>query len=133
MTAPSQRAPSSYASNQTPSRWLQSVAAYTEAAPWASSGTWGRQIRLQGPGIFNIDFELHKQFRMPYNEHHALQFRFEAFNVLNHPNWGMPNLNILSGPVFAGQPGTNGHQGFGVISGTQTSMRQIQLGLKYSF
>jgi hypothetical protein len=70
---------------------------------------------------------------MPYNEHHALQFRFEAFNVLNHPNWGMPNLNILSGPAFAGQPGTNAHQGFGVISGTQTAMRQIQLGLKYSF
>jgi hypothetical protein len=41
------------------------------------------------------------------------------------PNWGMPNLNILSGAAFAGQPGgqpgDNAHQGFGGASGTSTS------------
>ena len=57
----------------------------------------------------------------PYNEHHLLQFRVEAFNSANHPNWGMPNLNVLA------------HQAFGTISSTQTSMRQVQIGLKYSF
>jgi hypothetical protein len=70
---------------------------------------------------------------MPYKEGHTVQFRLETFNVLNHPNWGMPNLNILSGSAFAGQPGTNAHQNFGVIGGTQTGMRQVQLGLKYTF
>ncbi len=45
----------------------------------------------------------------------------------------MPNLNILSGAAFPGQPNTNAHQGFGVISSTATSMRQVQLGLKYTF
>ena len=30
------------------------------------------------PGIFNIDFEVHKQFSMPYNENHALQFRLRS-------------------------------------------------------
>jgi hypothetical protein len=45
----------------------------------------------------------------------------------------MPSLNILSGAAFPGQPGTNAHQNFGVISSTQTAMRQLQLGLKYSF
>jgi hypothetical protein len=88
---------------------------------------------LEGPGIFNIDFEVHKQFRMPYKEDHILQFRLETFNVLNHPNWGMPGLNILSGSAFPGQPGTNAHQNFGVVSSTQVGMRQVQLGLKYSF
>ncbi len=121
---------SPYLSNPTPSRWFN-PAAFTEAPP-GFFGNVGRNT-VQGPGIFNIDFELHKQFRMPYNEHHAVQFRFEAFNVLNHPNWGMPNLNILSGAAFAGQPGTNAHQGFGIVSSTQTNMRQVQLGLKYSF
>ena len=121
---------SPYLSNPTPSRWFN-PAAYTEAAP-GFFGNAGRNT-VEGPGIFNIDFELHKQFKMPYNEHHVLQFRFEAFNILNHPNWGMPNLNVLSGATFAGQPGTNAHQGFGVISSTQTNMRQIQLGLKYAF
>ena len=70
---------------------------------------------------------------MPYRDNHVLQFRVEAFNVLNHPNWGMPGLNILSGAAFPGQPGTNAHQNFGVISSTQTAMRQLQIGLKYSF
>jgi len=57
---------------------------------------------------------------MPYKENHLLQFRFEAFNALNHPVWGNPNPNVLS-------------SGFGTITGTAVSMRQIQLALKYSF
>jgi hypothetical protein len=123
---------SPYASNQTPSRWLN-PAAFTEAAP-GFFGTVGRDT-IEGPGIANIDFEVHKQFRMPFNENHALQFRFEAFNAINHPNWGMPTLNILSGSAFPGQPGTNAHQGFGVIGSinSSTNMRQIQLGMKYTF
>lgn len=86
-----------------------------------------------GPGIIGFDSQIHKQFRMPYKEGHVLQFRFEAFNVLNHPNWEMPNLNVLSGAAQSGMPSTTAHQNFGVVSSTSTSMRQIQLGLKYSF
>jgi hypothetical protein len=52
---------------------------------------------------------------------------------LNHPSWGNPNGNILSGAAFAGQPSTNAHQGFGVITGTAVQMRQVQLALKYTF
>jgi hypothetical protein len=121
---------SPYLSNPTPSRWLN-PAAFTEAPP-GFYGNVGRDT-IVGPGIANIDFEVHKQFKMPYSEHHNLQFRLEAFNALNHPNWQMPTLNILSGSAFAGQPGTNAHQAFGVVTGTSTSMRQVQLGLKYSF
>ena len=121
---------SPYASNQTPSRWLN-PAAFVEAPP-GYFGNVGRDT-IQGPGIFDTDFEIHKQFHMPYKESHVVQFRAEAFNVFNHPSWGMPNLNILAGPAFPGQPGTNAHQSFGVISGTQVSMRQLQLGLKYIF
>ena len=121
---------SPYASNRTPSRWLN-PAAFVEAAP-GFFGNVGRDT-ITGPGIANIDFEVHKQFKMPYSDHHFMQFRLEAFNAINHPNWQMPSLNILSGGAFPGQPGTNAHQNFGVVSGTTTSMRQVQLGLKYSF
>jgi hypothetical protein len=119
-----------YESNPTPSRWFN-PAAYTEAAP-GFFGNVGRN-NIEGPQIFNMDAEVHKQFKMPYNENHVLQFRIEAFNSLNHPNWGMPNLNILAGPSFPGQPATNAHQNFGTVSSTQTAMRQVQLGLKYVF
>jgi hypothetical protein len=105
--------------------------AFSEAPP-GQFGNAGRNA-IQGPGIIGFDAEVHKQFRMPYKEGHALQFRFEAFNVLNHPNWGMPTLNILSGAARPGLPSTAAHQNFGVVTGTAGSMRQIQLGLKYSF
>ena len=121
---------SPYLSGATPSRYL-SLAAFYEA-PGGQFGNVGRNT-IEGPGIFNIDFYVHKQFHMPWNEHHILQFRLEAFNGLNHANWGMPNLNILSGTTQAGMPATDSHQGFGVSTSTSTSMRQIQLGLKYSF
>jgi hypothetical protein len=76
---------------------------------------------------------------MPYNEHHQLTLRFEGFNVLNHPNWGEPNPNILAGSTIPGEPATAAHSGFGVVSsliggGTPIiPMRQLQLGIKYTF
>jgi hypothetical protein len=70
---------------------------------------------------------------MPYSERHALQVRLEAFNVFNHPSWGAPNGNILAGAAFSGAPSNAARQGFGVISSTALPMRQLQLGLKYSF
>ena len=121
---------SPYLSNPTPSRYL-SLGAFYEA-PAGQFGNAGRNT-IEGPGIFNIDFEVHKNFRMPFKEGHTLQFRLESFNVLNHPNWSMPNLNILSGATQAGMASTFEHQSFGVSTGTSTSMRQVQLGLKYSF
>ena len=88
---------------------------------------------LIGPKFFTLDFSAHKEFRMPYSEHHTLQFRFEAFNVLNHPVWSNPAGSILAGAAFPGAPATAPHQGFGVITGTQVNMRQLQLALKYFF
>jgi hypothetical protein len=121
---------SPYVSNPTPSRYW-SLAAFTEAPP-GQFGNVGRNS-IEGPGIIGFDAEVHKQFRMPYKEGHVLQFRFEAFNALNHPNWQMPNLNILAGPAQPGMPNTAAHQSFGVVTATSTPMRQIQLGLKYMF
>jgi hypothetical protein len=53
--------------------------------------------------------------------------------VLNHPNWGGPNGNILAGAVIPGAPAGSAHSGFGVISGIAIPMRQLQVALKYTF
>jgi hypothetical protein len=62
---------------------------------------------------------LHKDIKTPYNEKHLLSIRFEAFNALNHPTWGTPNLTTTSST-------------FGRITGTG-AMRQLQLAAKYHF
>ena len=52
--------------------------------------------------------------------HRYMEFRFEAFNFLNHPNWGDPNTTLSN-------------VAFGRISSTRTDMRQLQFGLKLVF
>lgn len=106
---------SPYLPNPSPSLWF-SPAAFAEQA----AGTFGNLGRnsVVGPGVFALDFDAHKDFHTFENQ--LLQFRFEAFNVLNHPVWANPNGNILS-------------PSFGAITGTAISMRQIQLALKYVF
>jgi hypothetical protein len=119
-----------YAANRTPSRWYD-PASFT-AAPAGAFGNLGRNTLIT-PHFQSIDMALAKRFAMPYSERHALQVRLEAFNVFNHPSWGAPSGNILAGAAFPGAPSNAARQGFGVISSTALPMRQLQLGLKYSF
>ena len=119
-----------YAANRTPSRWFDPASFVV--APQGSFGNVGRNTMLT-PHFQSIDLAVHKEFHMGYKEGHVLQFRLEAFNVFNHPVWGAPNGNILAGTTFPGAPSNAAHQGFGVISSTALPMRQLQLGLKYSF
>lgn len=86
--------------------------------PTYSFGNSGYGIII-GPGLVNLDFGLRKVFSI--TEQQKLQLRLEAFNALNHPNWGNPNMNIDAGPGSAG-----------AIT-TVVSNRVIQAGLKYSF
>jgi len=102
------------------------------AFSFTADGTWGNVGRntARSPGIFGWDFSALKNFDMPYSERHKMQFRFEAFNFPNHPNWGTPNSNINSG---ARNPATGLGANFGQITGTRTNMRNLQLGLRYTF
>ena len=106
-----------YVSNPVPSFWWDKAAFTANAA-----GTFGNVGRnsLVGPKYLTLDFSAHKDFPMFYKEGHLLQFRLEMFNVMNHPVWGIPNTNVTS-------------SGFGTITGTAVSMRQMQLALKYVF
>ncbi|HYL15113.1 MAG TPA: TonB-dependent receptor [Terriglobales bacterium] len=61
-------------------------AAFTNPAP-GTQGNLGRNT-LRGFGAVQDNFALHRQFNL--TEHVHLQFRAEAFNVFNHPNFGDP-------------------------------------------
>jgi len=61
-----------------------------------------------GPGLFNSDMSLIKNVTL--YERWALQFRMDAFNALNHINYGSPNGQIDSGNAgqITGGPYPNG-------------------------
>jgi hypothetical protein len=102
-------------STRTVDNWANK-AAYAQPTP----GFFGNATRgsFVGPGLTNLDASLHKDFHMPYSEKHKLSIRFEAFNALNHPNWGTPTLTYTSSSF--GQVGAGG-------------MRVLQLAAKYTF
>ena len=63
-------------------------------------GTSGRNV-LDGPGTMNLNMSLSKRIR--FAESTSLQLRFESFNVLNHPNFNLPEnrVDILSGGIIS--------------------------------
>ena len=82
-------------------------------------GTLGRNT-FRGPGLHNFDVALIKDTpfgRRGNGELGTLEFRAEFFNVLNIVNFGLPS-NIVRG------------SGFGIISKTAGTSRQIQFSLK---
>ncbi|HKS95208.1 MAG TPA: hypothetical protein VJV74_03635, partial [Terriglobia bacterium] len=82
-------------------------------------GTLGRNT-FRGPGFHNFDFALMKDTPLASrgkSEPVTLQFRAEFFNVFNLVNFGLPD-NVIRG------------SGFGVISQTAGTSRQLQFSLK---
>lgn len=96
-------------------RWFD-FTAFTQHQP-GLYGNAGRNI-LFGPGRVNFDMSLMKNF--PIREKAKLQFRAEAPNVFNTPQFGQPNASI-------------GNVSAGVISSTVGTPRCIQLGLRMEF
>jgi hypothetical protein len=115
-------------SNHDPQRWFN-PAAYSVPV-FGTFGNVGRNT-LISPSIFGWDFSTLKNFEI--KEAHTLQFRFEAFNAANHPIWGNPDTN--AGQIARDGLGniTNGGGNFGVIGGTRSNMRNLQVALKYIF
>ena len=69
--------------------------AFTTPAPYTYGNA--RRNSLVGPGRTNFDTSLFKTF--PIHEQIVLQFRIEAFNVFNHPQFGYPNQTVGNSQV----------------------------------
>jgi Carboxypeptidase regulatory-like domain/TonB dependent receptor/TonB-dependent Receptor Plug Domain len=81
------------------------------------------QNNVYGPGYYQVNMSLFKSFKTWREQN--LQFRADAFNVLNHPTLGTPNgsMNanggLISGPKF--------------FQNNTPDARFFQLSLKYAF
>ena len=97
-------------------------------------GNEGRNS-VYGPGITTLDISMVKNTAVPkFGELARVEFRAEAFNVLNHPNFSVPAransvvYKASSNPAVAGAA-SNLQQ----LTTTSSTERQIQFGLKLVF
>lgn len=110
-------------------------------------GTVGRNA-VRGPGFFQLDFSLMKNFNV--TERWTVQFRSDFFNVLNHPNFANPDGGICLSVNPATHSCTDPFTGlstinsnFGQSTATVASLsggaisngtaRQVQLSVKVMF
>ncbi len=96
------------------------------------AGFYGNAPRnaLRGPDMKSFDVTLTK--RTPITERLGTEFRVEAFNLFNRPNFAPPDLvnrAIFTGVDTTGAPILNST--FGQLTRTAISSRQIQFGLKF--
>lgn len=88
-------------------------------------GTFGNSGRgiLRGPGLGTFDLSFFKTTSI--SERTRIEFRTEFFNLLNRANFGTPNPILFSGGTVSPSAG--------IITGTATTSRQVQFGLKLVF
>ena len=103
--------------NPTVDRWFD-TAAFDFPEQYVQ-GNAGRNI-LTGPGTVSTDLSLMRNFHLPINEGSRAEFRAEAFNLFNTPQFGQPGVTL-------------GNPNFGVIGDTARPNRQLQLGLRIIF
>lgn len=96
--------------------WLN-PAGFTVNPAYASNPAlgYGNIVKgsFHGPAYGDWDAAIHRYF--DFNEHVRAQFRAEYFNVLNHTNFGDPNVTV-SNSAFGRVTGTNGDPRIGQLS-----------------
>jgi hypothetical protein len=93
-----------------------SPSAFATPAPY-TYGNAGRNT-IVGPGRTNYDASLFKNFTI--HEQMMFQFRFEAFNAFNHPQFNYPNQTI-------------GNSQVGQITSVVGNARNLQASLRFQF
>jgi hypothetical protein len=104
-------------SQSTVARWFD-TSAFVDPAPY-TFGNSGRNV-LIGPGLFNFDLSLFKNFRI--TESKRVQVRAEFFDVFNHPRFTIPGQTMDTSTL-------------GVISSANSGAdgRIVQFALKFYF
>lgn len=97
----------------------------------AEPGEIGPRNYLRFPGYFDLDLGLSKSWKMPYNENHQLQVRWDVFNITN-----TQSLTGIADFSVAQDPGLNQlapPPDWGNFTNIQGQPRVMQIGARYSF
>ena len=101
-------------------QYFKNLTAAQGAFTYPIAGGPGTRNVVYGPGFWDLDLALLKDFKMPW-EGHRVQLRVDAINVLNHVNFSNPGASLLV-------PNT-----FGNITQDVNGPRVLQLGFRYLF
>jgi len=91
-------------------------------------GQVGSRNVLRGDGFAGLDMSLVKRWKMPYNDTHSLQFRWEVFNV---PNLTRFNAQGVGSSLLTSL--TQSPNNFGAYTSLLTQPRVMQFALRYEF
>jgi hypothetical protein len=102
------------------------------AAPSGIQGNLPRNF-ANGFDAVQLDTAIHRDFRL--NDQAYLQFRAEAFNISNHPNFGSINSYLSYGPSLFGYAYTTLNSALGGLNPLYQvgGPRSLQLSLRLSF
>jgi hypothetical protein len=92
-------------------------------------GTFTSQLNrniLRAPGQEYFNASLKKNF--PIYETQTMQFRLDAFNFPNHPNWNSPDSTYVDQAIY----GDTANPTFGKVT-QKNGQRALQASLRYSF
>ncbi len=91
----------------------------------ALAGESGNRNNLRGPGTFDIDASLSKNWKV--GEGKELTFRWETFNVTNTPRFDVGQMQFL------GNNSLSTASSFGVFSNTLNKPRLMEFALRFTF
>ncbi|HTB98702.1 MAG TPA: TonB-dependent receptor [Terracidiphilus sp.] len=92
---------------------------------------YGERNAVRGPGAFFFDAGLAKTFPI-VREKVNLKFRADAFNLLNHANFGQPALNIVTNASNFGQiTSTNAAPASSAVTADDARVAQFSLRLEF--
>ena len=118
-------------------QWIVNPAASFALPAPGTFGNLGRNT-VYGPGFADVDLALIKNTKL--TERFNLQFRVDAFDLFNHPNFGQPGPLAANGAtIITILPGNVVPASFSTIASTRFptadsgSSRQLQLALKLRF
>jgi len=117
-----------YKGNGTVNVFADPAAAQQDFTLPLPGGVGSRNV-LRGNGYAGLDMSLVKRWKMPYNEAHSLQFRWEVFNVPNLTRFnaqGIGSSALLTS--LTQQPAS-----FGAQTSLLTQPRVMQFALRYEF
>ena len=92
---------------------------------------YGQRNLVRGPGAFFFDAGLGKSFPI-IQDKLTLKFRADAFNLFNHPNFGIPKLDIVLNASNFGQiTSTNVNPGSSAVAADDARVAQFSLRLEF--